>query len=154
MQVSRAALAAVLALGTAGAAGAQTRQYSVTITPAGSQPAKGYQKLSISKATIGAAPIQLWANTAIDPDCTEHQPGATLSVLEPPAHDTATVSNEPLYMAFPPNNPRSKCNDRKIPGHQAIYVAQAGYRGHDQVVLQGTSPGGGVRQITVKIDVR
>jgi hypothetical protein len=153
MRALWAGLLVVLAVAAAAPAGAQTRRYSVTVTPGGA-PAKGYQKLSISKATIGAAPIQLWANTAIDPDCSEHQPGATLSILEPPTHGTATVSDEPLFIAFAPNNPRAKCNDRKVPGHQAIYVAQAGFRGRDRVVLQGTSPAGGVRRITVAIDVR
>ena len=50
--------------------------------------------------------------------------------------------------------PRAACNDRKVPGHQAFYEAEAGYTGHDKVVLQGSSPEGHVREITVDILVR
>ena len=99
-------------------------------------------------------PIRVWANTAIDPDCSEHHPGATLTLLEPPAHGVATIRDEPYFAAFPPANPRSACNARKAPGHQAYYAAAAGYVGHDRLVLQGASPDGAVRRITVDVTVR
>lgn len=131
---------------------AQARRYEVTVSPA-ARPS-GFQKLHIDKAAIGSTPIRVWANTAIDPDCSEHQPGATLTVLEPPAHGVATIKDEPYFAAFPPANPRSACNTRKVPGHQAYYTAAAGYAGHDRMVLRGSSPDGVVRQITVDLTVR
>ena len=134
------------------AAGAQAAQYNVTITPQ-SRP-HGYEKVTVSKAAIGGTPIRLWYNTAIDPDCSVHQPGATLTIIQPPAHGAATVSDEPFYAAFPPANPRSACNDRKVPGHQAFYTAASGYAGRDRMVLQGSSPDGRVRRVEVNIDVR
>ncbi|HKR89980.1 MAG TPA: hypothetical protein VJS38_17570 [Phenylobacterium sp.] len=142
--------AALLVAG--GPAWAQSRAYVVTVAPA--PQVRGFDKLHISKAALGGAEISLWSNTAIDPDCTEHAPGATLRIVEAPAHGTARISDDPLYLAFPPGNPRSACNDRKIPGHEAFYSAAAGYTGHDKVVLEGSSPGGRVRRITVDILVR
>ena len=79
---------------------------------------------------------------------------ATLAIVRPPEHGTARISDDPFYLAFPPNNPRAACNRQKIPGHQAFYAADPGYTGRDRVVLRGTSPEGRVREITVDIDVR
>lgn len=146
-------LAAVIAaLAAGGVASAQTQSYVVTLRPANKPD--GFEKVRVSKAALGSAEISLWTNGAIDPDCTEHAPGATLAIVKPPEHGTARISNEPVYMAFPPANPRSACNNRKVPGHQAFYAANAGYSGRDKVVLQGSQPNGAVREIIVNIDVR
>lgn len=134
------------------ATAAVASEYHVTVTP--QSPPRGFEKLTISKAAIGSAPIRVWFNTALEPDCTVHEPGATLAILQPPAHGSATVSDEPYFASFPPGNPRSACNNRKVPGHQAFYTAAAGYTGRDRMVLQGSSPDGRVRQITVDIEVR
>jgi hypothetical protein len=77
-----------------------------------------------------------------------------LTLLSPPNHGQVSISDEPFFLSFPPENPRSACNTRKLPGHQAFYTAATGFTGRDRVVLQGTSPDGHVRRITVDIDVR
>ncbi|WP_165185123.1 hypothetical protein [Caulobacter soli] len=133
-------------------AAAQPGRYVVTVKPAAS--ATGYEKLSVARAAVGSTPIRIWANTAIDPDCSAHAPGATLTILQPPSHGTAVVKDEPYFAAFPPTNPRSACNSRKVPGNQAFYTAASGYAGHDRMVLQGSSPDGAVRRIAVDITVR
>ena len=145
-------LACAAGLVFASGASAQPSRYVVTVAPVGS--ASGYQRLHVAKAVVGSAPIRVWANTAIDPDCSAHAPGAALTILEPPAHGAAVVKDEPYFAAFPPANPRSACNDRKVPGHQAFYTAASGFKGHDRMVLQGSSPDGAVRRIAVDITVR
>ncbi len=145
-------LACVAGLAIASGASAQSSRYVVTVHPA--TPASGYQKLNVARAAIGGTPIRVWANTAIDPDCSVQAPGATLTILEPPAHGAAVVKDDPYFAAFPPTNPRSACNDRKVPGHQAFYTAASGFKGHDRMVLQGSSPDGAVRRIAVDITVR
>ncbi len=149
-------LASALALAAASTAPAQTQtqHYEVTVKPGGNGPPSGFQKVTISKAAVGSTPIQVWANTAINPDCSAHVPGSTLRILQEPAHGSASISDEPDYHAFPPANPRSACNSKKIPGHEAFYTAAEGYKGRDRMVLEGASPEGGVRQITVNIEVR
>jgi hypothetical protein len=151
MRVGVVVLAGLAAIAVGFAAGAQERRFEVTVRPTSSQD--GFEKVKVSKAALGSTQIMLWRNTAINPDCTAID-GVTLSVLRPPEHGKATVSDEPLYAAFPPANPRSACNTRKVPGHQAFYQADAGFTGHDKLVLQGSSPEGRVRQITVDILVR
>jgi hypothetical protein len=139
-------------LAFAAGAAAQTQHFQVTVAPAAAP--HGYRTVSVSVAAIGSAQIRIWANAAIDPDCSAHTPGATLKILEPPAHGVAAISDEPYFAAYPRANPRSACNDRKIPGHQAFYTATAGYTGRDSLVLEGYSPEGQVRRINVKVDVR
>ncbi|HEY5410760.1 MAG TPA: hypothetical protein VIJ94_08525 [Caulobacteraceae bacterium] len=130
------AVVAGLALGAivAGSAFGQERSYVVTVVPGGH--AHGFEKLSVSKATVDTSPIRVWANTAINPDCTMESPGATLVLLSPPSHGTATITDEPYFASFPPTNPRAACNSRKVPGHQAFYTAAAGFAGHDRLVLR------------------
>lgn len=112
----------------------------------------GVQNISISKAAVGSSQIVIWGGAAIDPDCSEH-PGATLTVLAPPAHGEVKVVEEPIYVAFPPGNPRSACNSKKVPGRHAYYTANPGFTGHDRVVLQGASADGHVRRVTVNVNV-
>lgn len=135
-----------------GATADAQQSYVVTVHPA--RRPQGLDKVHIQKAAIGSTEIRLWANTAIDPSCNATTPGATLAVVKQPEHGSLRISDEPLYMAFPPNNPRSACNKAKVPGHQALYAANAGYRGHDHAELEGSSPDGLVRDIWVDIDVR
>lgn len=148
----RTLIAAVAVLATGGTALAESRSYVVTVEP--QRQAHGFEKLRVSKAALAGQEVVVWANAAIDPDCTEHAPGTTLTILRPPEHGMVRVSDEPFYLAYPPANPRSACNKQKIPGHQAFYVAAAGYSGRDRLVLEGASPEGRVREITVDIDVR
>lgn len=132
-------------------ASAQTRSFTVTVTP--QQRPEGYEKTEVSKATIGVNPIRLWMNASIDPDC-QANGKVSLTILKPPQHGEVVIHTEPFFMAFPQSNPRSACNTQKIPGNQAIYTAEAGYVGQDHLVLEGFSPEGHVRRISVNIDVR
>ena len=146
------AAAGLGALALGGLAAAQERHYAVTVAPIGQQ-AKGFQKISVSKAAIGSARIVLWGGAAIDPDCSPH-PGSTLAVVQPPAHGSVQVVEEGVYVVFPAGNPRSACNGRKTPGRKVYYTAAEGYAGHDRVVLEGGSEDGHVRHVTIDIDVR
>ncbi len=132
-------------------AGAQTQRYEVTINPA-TKP-EGYGKLSIDKAAVGSAPIRLWQNTAVEPDCSP-KGQTTLTVVKAPEHGTVQISDEPFFYAFAVNSPYAACSQKKVPGHRAFYTATAGYTGNDRVVLLGSQPDGYVRRITVNISVR
>ena len=142
----------LMAIALGGAATAQVRHFEVPVAPA-AQSSKGFQKVSISKAAIGSSQIVIWGGAAIDPDCSPH-PGSTLAIVQPPAHGAVKVVEEGVYVAFPPANPRSACNGRKVPGRKVYYTAAEGYAGHDKVVLEGASEDGHVRHVTVDVDVR
>jgi hypothetical protein len=144
------AVAALIAL-SASVAAAQTRHYEVTVNP--SNKTEGYGKISIDKAVVGSAPIRLWQNTSIEPDCSpKGQP--TLTVVHPPEHGVVQISDEPFFYVWPLTSPYAACNQQKVPGHRAFYTATVGYSGNDRVVLEGSQPDGYVRRITVNISVR
>ena len=138
-------------LALSSAAVAQDR-YEVTVKRESSHPG-AVQKIRVSKAAIGSSRIVIWGGASIDPDCSEH-PGYSLSVVEPPAHGEVKVVAEPIYMAFPRDNPRAACNSRKVPGRQAYYTASPGFSGHDRVVLEGVTEDGTMRHVTIDVDVR
>lgn len=123
----------------------------VTVRPAAHE-AGGIQKINVSRAAVGSSQIVIWGGAAIDPDCSAH-PGSTLTVVAPPAHGEIRVVEEPIYVAFPPGNPRSVCNSKKVPGRQVYYTAAPGYAGHDRVILEGASADGHVRHVTVDVKV-
>jgi hypothetical protein len=147
----RTVVGGALALAVGAAALAQP-QIMVIMKPA--DAGDGFAKIKVKKAALGPSQILVWGNGQIDPDCHEHQPGATLSVLRPPQHGTVKVVHEDDYLAYLPPNPRTVCNQRKVPVNHAYYAANPGYVGRDEVVLQGSSSDGRVREITVDIDVR
>jgi hypothetical protein len=89
----------------------------------------------------------------VDLDCSENK-GIVLRVLQPPAHGSVSLKDEPDYPQFPAVNPRSKCNERKILQHGAYYQATAGFTGEDRAVLQVQTPEGRVNEITFDVDVR
>jgi len=148
---------AVVLVGVAGlalscAAIAQERRFDVVVRP-GDARHDAVHKIRVSKVAFGGSRIIVWSGASIDPDCSEH-PGYTLSVVEPPSHGEVNVVAEPMYLAFPPNNPRSACNRRKVPAKQAYYTASPGYSGHDRLVLEGMTEDGTLRHVTVDVDVR
>ena len=114
---------------------------------------EGYGKISIDKATIGSAEIRLWQNTSVEPDCSPRGT-PTLTVVHPPEHGKVVIRDDPFFYVFPPQSARAACSTQKVPGHRAFYTADAGFSGHDKVVLEGSQPDGYVRRITVNIDVR
>lgn len=141
--VSRVSLACGLAvLAFYGTAAAQVKIHT----------SDGVQKVSISKAAVGSSRIVIWGGAAIDPDCSPH-PGTTLTVVTPPTHGEVKVVEEPVYVAFPPSNPRAACNSKKVPGRHVYYTASPGYWGHDRVVLEGASEDGHVRHVTIDVNV-
>jgi hypothetical protein len=153
MRAAVLALSGVLAIGLAAEAMAQARQYTVTVAPTRAANASGYQKMEIKKAAIGSAKISLWNIYAVNPDCTPHDPGPTLTISQPPEHGTANIDDSNIFPNFPQTNSRSVCNTQQVPGLQAFYTANGGYRGSDRMVLLAATADGAVRQITVNIDV-
>jgi hypothetical protein len=152
MRAGAVILVGLAALALSSSATAQERHYEVTVRRVNNH-IDGVQKIRMSKVAMGGSQIVLWGGASIDPDCSEH-PGYTLSVVEPPSHGEVKVVAEPLYIAFPPNNPRSACNTHKVPGRRAYYTANTGFSGHDRVVLEGMTEDGTLRHVTVDVDVR
>ena len=89
----------------------------------------------------------------INPDCTSSG-NSTIRITRPPEHGRVVQSRTRDFCYFPPSNPRSYCNNRRVPGVVVNYVAQRGYTGYDSVGVEVFYPGGAMRSGTFNIQVR
>jgi hypothetical protein len=140
-----------LAVSVVCGAPAAAADYYLSIHPIHSQG--GYQKTEVSEAVLGSAPLTVWRNFSLNPDCTSTGQ-AILRIVHPPEHGSFSISTEPFYPSFSIGNVRYACNKQKAPGNRAIYTAGEGYVGRDHLVLEGSTGTGTVRRISVTIDVR
>jgi hypothetical protein len=114
---------------------------------------KGYDDLHISKAAVPGQQVRIWIAMLLNPDCSE---GGTMTtqVVEQPHHGQVSVSDEPFFPNYVEPNPRASCDAHKVPGKQAFYIAEAGFHGHDKVILKNATSEGRIRRIIVDIDVQ
>jgi hypothetical protein len=108
---------------------------------------------SLDKTVEAGRPAVLWGDTSLGADCTPS--GETqLDVTTPPAHGKAVIRNGTLYAIYPQGAERAYCSGRLVTGVLAVYTAESGYRGPDEVVLRGKTAEGEVREVTVTITVK
>jgi hypothetical protein len=129
-----------------GAAWAQNLMIAPPATPT------GYSELQVSKAALSGGEIRLWETADLEPDCTAHGV-VQLEILQAPSHGTVMISDAPFYPNYPESNLRYACDSKKSPGKQAFYTSQAGFEGHDTVVLRASDFDGTVRKIIVDVNV-
>jgi hypothetical protein len=107
---------------------------------------------SLDKTVEAGRPAVLWGDTSLGADCTPV--GDTqLEVTTPPAHGKTVIRDGTLYAMYPQGSDRAYCSGRLVTGVLAVYTAESGYVGVDQVVLRGTTAQGEVREVTVNITV-
>ena len=73
--------------------------------------------------------------------------------MQAPEHGRVSVHQTGVFPNFPPSNPRSACNRRRVRGVAATYVSQRGYLGSDLVVLQVLFPAGRESTVSMPINV-
>lgn len=114
---------------------------------------KGYHDLRLSRAALAGEKVRVWFATLTNPDCS---PAGTMTtqIVTPPQHGHADISTDKVYPNFVAPNPRVICDKQKVDGVQAFYTADAGFHGHDKLVLQNATSEGRVRRVLVDIDVR
>ncbi len=106
----------------------------------------------LDKIALSETPVQLWADTSLGSDCTPA--GETrLEVVTPAAHGSVLIRDGELYAVYPEGHPRAYCSGRLVTGVLAVYTAEKGYAGPDQVVLRGVTADGETRLVTVDITV-
>ncbi|MFH6782102.1 MULTISPECIES: hypothetical protein [Methylobacterium] len=83
---------------------------------------------------------------SVDPTC--RSVGAwTVNLIEPPGKGRITVEQGSEYPEFPPTNPRSACNKRKVPATRLIYAAPPGAGDDDQFTIEIVDPLGNAKQV-------
>lgn len=91
--------------------------------------------------------------TSINPDCTQTD-RTVVRIIAPPEHGTASFHNGDMYTSFPRENPRSACNDKRIPGALVKYKSEDGYIGGDTFRALIIYPDGTATEATYNIVVR
>ena len=114
---------------------------------------KGYHDIHLSRAALPGEKVRVWFATLTNPDCS---PAGTMTtqIVSPPQHGHADISTDKVFPNFVAPNPRVICDKQKVDGVQAFYTAEAGFHGHDKLVLQNATSEGRVRRVLVDIDVR
>jgi hypothetical protein len=107
----------------------------------------------LEKSAESERPVLLWGDTTLGSDCVPV--GETqLEVATPPAHGAVLIHPGELYAVYPQGHPRAYCSGRPVTGVLAIYTAEKGYVGPDQVVLRGIGSDREIRLVTVDITVK
>ena len=89
----------------------------------------------------------------MDPTC-KLMKSADFALLEGPRNGRVTFENGMDFPGFPPNNPRFKCNSRKVPSKRLIYTSTPGFVGADEFVIETVDIFGIVKRGRFQITVR
>jgi hypothetical protein len=90
---------------------------------------------------------------AVNPDCSTAGKVA-VDFISKPAHGTVEFEQVSEFSFFPPTNPRSKCNDRRVSGTAIFYTSEPTFQGLDLFVLTELSPDGRRINVPVTVTVR
>jgi hypothetical protein len=88
----------------------------------------------------------------LNPDCTFVE-GAETTITKPPEHGTAVIETREGYVHYAKDNPRSKCNEKKMRVPMLIYKAAAGHAETDalEVTLIHSNGMATVVRYTIKV---
>lgn len=116
--------------------------------------AAGASQATISRSiTVPAgASTKIGFIAFINPDCTNIG-YATARVTQPPAHGSLEIGHADDFGYWQPQNPRSECNKRRVPGVIIHYKAQPGFVGVDGLTYEIFGPGPGMRRFNLTINV-
>lgn len=130
-----------------GGCATQPAQAPVAATQAANRPAITHQR--------GALPgkrQQVAFLTAANPDCSPV--GITPDLTFRPEHGTVEFVSLNDFGEWPSSNPRSKCNDRRVPGTGVFYTSDPGFRGTDTFVVTWVTAGGFRNTWSIAVNVQ
>jgi hypothetical protein len=104
------------------------------------------------KTVLKNTPTVLGGAWDINPDCSVRGI-ATTRVTQQPAHGEMVVFQQDDFPTYPPANPRSACNNKKLPGTFVKYTPAPDYVGQDNASIETIGEGGNARKFTFLITV-
>jgi hypothetical protein len=107
----------------------------------------------IYKVAAAGKPMTLNRAWNLNPDCSADGV-VTMKLLVPPQHGRVSIAPARFFPTYPPSHPRSHCNQRRVSGSQATYVARRGYTGRDHAVIEVIFPSGRYARHSYGIAVR
>lgn len=108
--------------------------------------------LNRTLATQSGAKLKVQFVTAINPDCTTIVSGNVRPVKQP-ARGALTIKPADDFVYFPPANPRSACNAKRVKGTLVEYQSPADFKGTDSLAYDVFLDSGGVAHHTITINV-
>ncbi len=111
------------------------------------------QAQHFQKVAASGAPMLLYQAWSVNPDCTPTGT-VTMRVVSSPNHGRVSIVRASVFPRFPPYNPRSHCNARRVMGVKAMYISRQGYTGPDTAAVEVIYPSGGYRRAGFGIVVR
>ena len=90
--------------------------------------------------------------TSINPDCSEI-PGSSVRTAVEPTHGVVTIKRSEEFAYFPPANPRSNCNSRRVSGWLILYRSESGFSGLDTFAYDRFSGSGVAWHVAVNAHI-
>jgi len=106
-----------------------------------------------AKFVAAGGHVRPWEVSARNPDCSSNGP-VTFRIRTAPQHGTIRIESARIFPSYPPGNPRSVCNTRRVAGQRVSYFARAGFVGTDRVAFESIYPGGQAQLINIPIGIR
>src|SRR5262245_33481069 len=113
----------------------------------------GVQRLEFTRHVSSGAKRTIEFVNAVNPDCSIPE-GLEVKKTSEPTHGTVEIVPSQGFAQFAKDNPRSKCNDRKIHGFNLNYKSANGYRGPDEFDIFVMYPNGFAREVHFNMNVR
>jgi len=113
----------------------------------------GIKKEEYARFVRSGVDTALYFFVVANPDCSPAD-GYEVAVTTQPQHGSLTSEPSKEFASWPKENPRSKCNDKKIRGTNWVYRSEKGYRGKDEFEIVVYWPNGTINQRHYVVDVR
>lgn len=116
----------------------------------------GGSQISIDRSITVASgqPTKLAFQVALNPDCSQIQPGTVTREAQAPAHGRLEFRKTEDFTNFPASNPRSQCNSRRVQGVAIYYHPDKGFTGSDAFAYDLFTNTGGQIRSNVTANVR
>ena len=89
---------------------------------------------TIKKSALGSARIVVGEFYHIERDCS-NAGFAQVKLTQQPKHGRVTVIQTKAFPSFDDDNPRARCNQRRVPSVHVRYQANKGFTGADSLVF-------------------
>ena len=113
----------------------------------------GEREVIVEKFSIAGKKTALGNFVSVRPDCTVAE-WQDISVKTQPEHGKATLRNNKATLAYKKDDRRVNCNGKTVASKLLEYVPSSGYKGEDEIIVEGINGDGGLLRVTYRITVK
>jgi len=113
----------------------------------------GMKKVDQTRFTSSGKPLTLFFMASLNLDCSPSE-DYQFELTKEPEHGTVDFVPDFANPSYAKDNPRAKCNDKKVEGHLLRYQSNGGYTGMDSFTVLEVFPQGWARETTFHMNVR